>query len=403
MRKKPQVKRFLLTIQRGDALNGRRLRQRLSDCPGKLAFPSKKFDLFSRLSFERILIDAKFLSGVNRMRFTRFDSNARRGSTSSCIASVVFTLLALLSFAANAQTRPAFTAIGTSSIMLTLSSANGWGTYGEGHLAANSLGDLFFVDQQYSKGYYIPHGTTTPVLLISSLSGGRNVYVDASDNAYFPSTYSGYVVKIPYSSGGYTTGTALSSVTANCTATATTPCRAFAPSSMTSSSFISGYYQPTDLGIDGSGNVYVLESSDSTGTTGNKIVKLVPVSTSGTLTYSGSFLVTFTTAAVSSEIAVDSAGDVYYTNKTTLYTIPAGSTTASTFGSYTTPAGVSVDRFGNVFVTDSSTKYSFYEFPAVNGVANTSVQYTAFYGSSANGIAFDGHGHFFSTGAGKGL
>jgi hypothetical protein len=110
-----------------------------------------------------------------------------------------------LSFAYG-QTKPAFTAVGTAT---TLSIS---GSYGAGHVAANSLGYVFYSDQKASTGYYIPHETTAPVALITGLSGGRNTYVDSSNNAYFPSNYSGYIVKVPYVNGAYTTGTALSSV-----------------------------------------------------------------------------------------------------------------------------------------------------------------------------------------------
>jgi hypothetical protein len=57
---------------------------------------------------------------------------------------------------------------------------------------------VFFVDEEYGKGYSIFHGTTTPALLISGLSGGSSAYVDSSDNDYFPSNYRGWVVKVPY-------------------------------------------------------------------------------------------------------------------------------------------------------------------------------------------------------------
>jgi len=321
------------------------------------------------------------------------------------LAAALLLLLAVPLSSAYGQTKPAFVAVGTATTLSTI------GSYGAGHVAANSLGDVFYSDQKAATGYYVPHGTTSPVALITGLSGGRNTYVDSSNNVYFPSNYSGYVVMIPYVKGAYTTGTALASVTTNCTSTSTAPCRAFTATSMGSSnSVIGGYYQPTDLGIDGSGNVYVLEASDSTGVSGYKVIKLVPASTSGTLTYTASLLVNFgatNLSALSAEVAVDSTGDVYFTNKTNtdstyatctgLYQVPAGSSTASAFGSCKTPAGVSVDRYGNVFVPDSSS-YAYHEFPAVNGVANTSAEFTPFYGYSGYGIGFDGRGHYFYVG-----
>lgn len=298
------------------------------------------------------------------------------------------------------QTKPAFVAVGTATTL-----ASGLASYGMGHIAANSLGDVFYFDQKGNTAYYIPHGTTTPVALftMSGLSAGgsgaRSAYVDSSNNAYFPINYSGYVMKVPYSSGGYTTGASYASAPSACTSTSTTPCKAFSASVVTNSSSVyGGYCQPTDMGMDSSGNVYLLEASDSSGTSGNKVLKLTPATTSGTLTYTAALLANMGTANVNAEIAVDSSGDVYYAKSgTTISVIPSGSTTATSFGSFTTAVGVSVDPYGNLFVPDSST-YAFSVFPAVSGVPSTSVQYTAFYGYTGYGIAFDGQGHYFFAG-----
>src|ERR1700729_539809 len=96
-----------------------------------------------------------------------------------------------------------------------------------GHIAANNLGDAFYVSQTDNVAYWLPRGSTTPVSLVTGLSGGRSVTVDAFNNVYVSSNYSGRVIEVPYVNGTYATGTANSSSLPTCTATPTGPCLAF--------------------------------------------------------------------------------------------------------------------------------------------------------------------------------
>src|SRR5580698_1990983 len=87
-----------------------------------------------------------------------------------------------------------------------------------GHVAANNLGDVFYVSQTDNVAYWLPRGSATPVSLVTGLSGGRSVTVDQFNNVYVSSNYSGRVIEVPYASGTYATGTANSSALPSCTA-----------------------------------------------------------------------------------------------------------------------------------------------------------------------------------------
>ena len=65
----------------------------------------------------------------------------------------------------------------------TLVSING----NAGHIAANNAGDAFYVSQTDNVAYWLKRGTTTPIPLVTGLSGGRSVYVDPTNNVYVPS------------------------------------------------------------------------------------------------------------------------------------------------------------------------------------------------------------------------
>src|SRR5471030_2114099 len=77
----------------------------------------------------------------------------------------------VLSSGAAAQTVP--NAVIYTSTLLTNINGNA------GHVAANNLGDTFYVSQSDNVAYWLKRGTTTPVPLVTGLSGGRNIEVDA--------------------------------------------------------------------------------------------------------------------------------------------------------------------------------------------------------------------------------
>ena len=294
-------------------------------------------------------------------------------------------LLSGLFHSAQAQTTPITLSLASS----TLVNING----NAGHVAANSAGDAFYVSQTDQVAYWVKHGTTTPIALVSGLSGGRSLYVDSSNNVYVPSNYSGVVVEVPYVNGTYVTGSVRSSLSSCSSATPTSPCLQFG----NGGAGVSYYYQATDLGFDGSGKAYIVDAYDNNGTGGAGKFNAIEIFSYSGSSYSGNVLINNLPSTQSAQIAVDAKGDIYYADGTNLYTAPAGATAVTAFGSgLKTPSGVSVDKYGNVYVTDSGLD-QILEFPALNGVAQTNVQLVFDPAYSANGVAFDGLGEMYYT------
>ncbi len=273
-----------------------------------------------------------------------------------------------------------------------------------GHVAANNLGDAFYVSQTDNVAYWLPRGSTTPISLVTGLSGGRSVTVDQFNNVYVSSNYSGRVIEVPYASGTYATGTANSSALPSCTATPSAPCLAFG-----NGAGATGYYlQASDIGFDQSTNgglgptAYVIDERDNVcnqsnaATTCNTILKFTPT---GGGAYTATVVVTGLPQTNDGQIAVGPKGDIYYADGTSVYYIAAGGTTYTTIGTgLTNPTGVTTDVYGNLYITNASAPNAILELPAVNGVAQPSKQFTFLGIYSANGIAFDGLGDVFYTG-----
>lgn len=273
-----------------------------------------------------------------------------------------------------------------------------------GHIATNNLGDAFYVSQTDNIAYWLPRGTTTPVSLITGLSGGRSVTVDAFNNVYVSSNYSGRIIEVPYVNGSYATGTANSSGLPTCTATPATPCLAFG-----NGAGATGYYlQASDIGFDqaingvNGPNAYVIDERDNTcdqsttAKTCNTILKFAPT---GNGAYKATVVVTGLPQTNNGQIAVGPKGDVYYADGSHLYYIAAGTASAVTIGTgLTNPTGVTTDSYGNLYITNASAPNGILEMPAVNGVAQPNQQFTFLSTYSANGIAIDGLGHVYYTG-----
>lgn len=313
----------------------------------------------------------------------------------------LFSLLAAVSagsaVSAGAQTIPGAVIYQTK----TIASING----NAGHVAANGLGDAFYVSQTDNVAYWLPRGAKTPIALVTGLSGGRNATVDASNNVYISSNYSGRVIEIPYVNGTYATGTVNSSSLPTCGSSVTAPCQQFG-----NGAGATGYYlQVADVGFDQLGttstppNAYVIDERDnvcnqsSTATTCNSILKFTP---SGSGTYTATVVVTGLPQNNGAQIAVGPKGDVYYADGSKVYYVAAGATSYTTIGTgLVQPTGVTTDIYGNLFITDGgSGANKIYEMPQVNGVAQPSQQFDFLNFYSANGVAFDGIGHMFYTG-----
>lgn len=266
-----------------------------------------------------------------------------------------------------------------------------------GHVAVNSLGDAFYVSQSTSTLYRLPAGSTTPIALVTGLSGGRSVSVDSNNNVYAPSNYSGYIVQVPYVGGSYAAGTAVSSITAACTVPATAPCRA-----LSSGAGTTGYYlQSADVAFDASGNAYVVDERDnvcnqsSSATTCNRLLKFA--FSNGAYATTATLLADNLPQNNSGQIAADPSGNVYYADGQHVYKVAAGATSATIIGTgLSAPGGVATDRYGNLFISDTGNS-RIVEMPALNGVAQTGSQFTVAYLYSANGAGIARDGRIFYT------
>ena len=279
-----------------------------------------------------------------------------------------------------------------------------------GHVAVNTLGDIFYVSQTDNTAYELKHGTTTPVALVTGLSGGRSVAVDKNNNVYVPSNYSARIIEIPFIAGTYTTGTANSSSIPACPSTgiALVPCQPFS-----SGGSATGYYlQATDLAFDAAGNAYVVGErtgggacdQSTTAATCSSILKfgatngVVLPATSATLIGGG--LGGNLASQNSGQITVDPSGDVFYVDDVNLYEIPAGKTGAVIITpglTLKTPGGVAIDSFGNLYVTDTGNN-RFVELPQLNGVPQPASAFVFSDTYSANGAAVDPAGRLIYTG-----
>ncbi len=147
----------------------------------------------------------------------------------------------------------------------------------------------------------------------------------------------------------------------------------------------SGFNQPGGVAVDGSGNVYVADST-------NYVVKKIPYS-------NGSYGTPVTVASGFTEaygVAVDGSGNVYVASVfSNLMKIPYSN------GSYGTPVplgvfnhshGVAVDGSGNVYVADSDNN-AVKKIPYSNGSYGTPVTLGSF--SFPVGVAVDGSGNVY--------
>jgi sugar lactone lactonase YvrE len=295
----------------------------------------------------------------------------------------VFTVAALflgMSVAARAQV-PSVTFTqtnGVSGVGITNGVADFSGT-GQ-HLAANSRGDLFIPvsgnNTQYIEEF--PATGASPVILFTGLNptyGGRAVYVDSASNLYYTYSdqvnYSVDVVYIPFRNGAYPASvsyTSINNTAGQCSAfpvpvTQTTTCRV----PLNAPSQYNYYVQSADLGMDGSGNLYMLAKYESTCGSGPCYNSIIKFATTGVTT----ILAQLKNNAGQPELAVSKSGEIYYTDgQGNNFYYAAGSTTQVSLPFYYI-TGVSIDQGGNVYFTqqNGATGSAIIELPYVNGTA----------------------------------
>ena len=174
--------------------------------------------------------------------------------------------------------------------------------------------------------------------------------------------------------------------TANIYGTGAGPQVAFTPSTQTARGVV--FYEPTDVTVDGAGNVYVADSANST------VVEMPAgcASSSCVTTLGGGFRYT-------QGVAVDGAGKVYVADygNSAVNEMPAGCASSSCVtalgGGFDNPWGIAVDGVGNVYVADYGNS-AVKEMPA--GCASSNCV-TTLGGGFDNpwGIAVDGAGNVY--------
>ncbi len=299
-----------------------------------------------------------------------------------------------------------------------------------GHIAADTRGDVFanvsaggaayVMEQPYFPVGYAGSSSTASTTIfdaqISLITGMQSNYgehsltLDSSNNIYVADQGQEDIIFIPYVNGAYPENVARSSI-ANCSAFPV-------PAGQTSDCIVPlnypgslGYYvRAGDVGIDGSGNLYILAiytgGSPQMYPNADVLVQFSAATGNSTL------ISTTLSNDVNSQIAVNSAGDVFCENngKVYFYSHASYASTPATVAGLSSPDGVSMDASGNLYITNpGSPADDILEIPYLNGAYNLSAPYivsnllgnpyTGFTSAPSNGVAVDGFGNITYAGS----
>lgn len=280
-----------------------------------------------------------------------------------------------------------------------------------GRVAANSRGDVFFQAKSFSNTadyvVEIPVSGGPQIELLSNLSGYTNpgVYADAGNNLWVPNQGGGTLIYVPFVNGTYASGVNVSTLP-KCTTPLsqnTAPCNFY-----WNLSSIGNYIQPSDVSMDGNGNLYVMEKQDGiTSGTRNRAIKAS--GTDGTVTV----VVDNLNESGNAQVAVDAAGNVYYADGSGVYYFSAVSLPASSGTNFAVslgtglsdPTGVALDASGNLYICDTGNE-RIVEIPNLNGGHSSANQYTLMTapeipsGSALAqfGVGVDGYGNIYFVG-----
>jgi sugar lactone lactonase YvrE len=281
-----------------------------------------------------------------------------------------------------------------------------------GRIASNQRGDAFAIFTDYTGSGYnslieVPAGTNTQILIAKNVAKGVTstaVTVDSYGNLWFlalaPDGYDNGVDVIPFVNGSYATGIDLASTNLPpCSLPiypVTTPCQY--PNIVASNFY--GYLQLSDVAVDSTGNLYVVDWADSNigydanaqiveydATTGADAIVLAKLPAPGGSCCNGKTY---------GRVSVAPNGDIYYVDQANLYYSKQGSGTFSIVPGFNTPSGVSVDYGGSVYVTDSGNN-RIAVLPNINGVVNPSNAYAILSGAVLGttpyySVGIDGYG-----------
>jgi sugar lactone lactonase YvrE len=274
-----------------------------------------------------------------------------------------------------------------------------------GHVAANSRGDVFFIDGVF--GYPTPAflveipATGGPyVQLLSNIGNGpRGLTVDSKKNIYLGDNNNKNIYYIPFINNGYPSNIDATTVL-KCTlpvSTNVTTCKN--PFSLPAA--IGYYLLPQDIALDAAGNAYIVDISD--GLSGGAYFRILKASsTTGVLT----IMVDQLPKATQPQIAADSAGNVYYVDGTNAYYYAAGATYNASTGTNTTfgtglskPGGVGIDASGNLYIADTGNS-RIVEIPYVSGSRSNANQFVVSNQLATTGLGEDGYGNVYYGGSG---
>jgi len=309
----------------------------------------------------------------------------------------------------------------TCTVQYTFSPKHPWIRYGGTSLSdasGNLLGNVYLTGKgTAAQVSFPPSATTVPTTLIGNTAGTSvGIVVDGNGNVYFTDTSNGSVKEIVAVSGVIP-----ASPTVNTLATGFGFPRAIAidgsgnlfvadssanvvkeivavggaiPASPVIRTVGSGFSTPSGVAVDGNGNLYVADSN-------NAAVEQV-VAVNGVIPTSPT-INSLATGVDPTGIAVDAAGDVFFTNGSAEIDELAVETGSPVkVATVAGLIGLAIDGAGDLYVPDNINK-AVYEIVAVGGVipANPTPVTLGTGFSSPNGVAVDGAGNVFVADSGS--
>ena len=194
---------------------------------------------------------------------------------------------------------------------LVAATSGGFTTGGDpsgGSFAVTQQGDIAVGTTYGGNGLVLVNSVTGLLTYYSAASNAVGVTIDPQNNLYYGTFYGGSIGKIPYVNGAYPPPPSSQSA---CTGNDTTWCTLPNPGSPIKA-----------MAFDASGDLFMVTQTSSTANTGNKIYEL----TKGSL-YTGTPTLIYTDTSAVASIALDSEGNLFFTDA--LYSDTAQQTSTS--------------------------------------------------------------------------